>query len=240
MKKMTSKRHDNERHLFSGTMKMADLLDINFQLMGVLSRVGIPFGFGDDSVEDACQKYGVSTNTFLLICNVYTYDGYIPSAETLRNIDVKDIVTYLRQSHSYYMGVLMDLLEGAIERMVQPCTDKYKAIIRNFFLQYKEELAKHFEYEEKEVFPYVESVLNHSAGDDFKIYQYEENHSNVEEKLCDLKNIVMKYMPKECDSQKVYHVLLYIFSLEKDLEKHTSIENDILVPVVNRLEEHEK
>ena len=75
---------------------------------------------------------------------------------------------------------------------------------------------------------------------DFAIIQYEENHTNVEEKLGDLKNIIMKYLPKECDDRQISVVLFNLYLLEMDLEKHTAIEDDILIPMVNRLEDHEK
>ena len=61
----------------------------------------------------------------------------------------------------------------------------------------------------------------------------------MEEKLEDLKNLVMKYLPPVCDQQDTYKALFYIFSLEEDLEKHTVVEDEILVPIVNRLESHE-
>jgi len=235
---MTSRESD--RHLFSASMKLADLIDIDFNLLGVFSRMGLRFGFGDETVEEACRKNSVDTHTFLVICGVYSVDGYQPSKETLNKIDVKDIVKYLHQSHSFYMNVTMKTLADSIERMMEPCGEKQKAIIWKFFSEYKEELSKHFQYEEEVVFPYVESVLDHTEKEGFTINQYEENHSNVDEKLGDLKNIVMKYLPRECDGQQINNVLMNLYSFEKDLEKHTIIEDGILVPVVNRLEYHEK
>ena len=89
------------------------------------------------------------------------------------------------------------------------------------------------------MFPHAEAVLRKGADRTFTIGEYEENHSNVEEKLEDLKNLVMKYMPAVCDQQDIFKALFYVFSLETDLEKHTVVENDILVPIVNRLENHE-
>ena len=61
----------------------------------------------------------------------------------------------------------------------------------------------------------------------------------MEEKLEDLKNLGMKYMPAVCEQQDSFKALFYVFSLATDLEKHTVVENDILVPIVNRLENHE-
>ena len=237
---MKKRRNDSDSLLLTGSMKLADLLDLNYNLLGVLSRVGLRFGFGDDTVDEACRKHGINAQTFLLICKVYTFAGYMPSSEVLRTADLRDIVTYLRSSHSYYMDTALTDLAAQIDRMLAPCDERHKKVIWCFFTAYKEELAEHFRYEEEVVFPYVQSVLKHMADKDFAIIQYEENHTNVEEKLGDLKNIIMKYLPQECDDRQVSEVLFKLYLLEMDLEKHTSIEDDILVPMVNRLEEHEK
>lgn len=219
-------------------MKIADLVDFNFNLLGVLTRLGIGFGFGDETVEEVCRRTGINANTFLLICNVYSFDGYRPSADVLREIDLRDIVRYLRRSHAFYMDVAVKSLADAIQQVIEPCDERRKRIIRSFFTQYKDELSRHFEYEENTVFPYVEAVLGHADHPGFTILQYEENHTNVEEKLSDLKNIVMKYLPPECDNKQIFNVLYYIHSLAEDLEKHTAIEDEILVPVVGRMEDN--
>ena len=44
--------NNTERHLLSPSMKMAELMDMNFTLLGVLTRMGIPYGFGDETVEE--------------------------------------------------------------------------------------------------------------------------------------------------------------------------------------------
>lgn len=226
-------------HLMSPAMKMADLMDLDFSLLGVATRMGLGFGFGEATVAEECAKRGIDPETFLLICRVYAFEGYRPTRETLENANLQDIVKYLHQSHAYYMDVVVPELAGALEQTIEPCENRQKKVIWKFFADYKEELSKHFAYEEGKVFPYVEAVLGARKDRQFTIGEYEENHSNVEEKLEDLKNLVMKYMPPVCGQQDTFKALFYIFSLEEDLEKHTVVEDEILVPIVNRLESHE-
>ena len=236
---MNAFQTDSDARILTGSMKLAELLDINYHLLGVLSRVGLHFGFGDDTVEEAYRKHGVNPQTFLLLCKVYTFDGYMPSADALRTADLRDILTYLQRSHAYYMDIALQDLADSLERMLTPCDERAKMVIRRFFSAYKDELAEHFRYEEEVVFPYVRNILDHAGSKDFTIYQYEVNHTNVEEKISDLKNILMKYLPEECDDRLTSEILFKIYLLEMDLQKHTSIEDDILVPMVNRLEDHE-
>ena len=218
---------------------MAQLLERNFQLLGVISRLGINFRFGEDTVAEVCRRDGVNTSTFLLICNVYSIPGYTPTEDFLANVDLDDIVKYLKRSHSYYMGEVKGGLREAIDKLTEPCDAGRKKVIMGFYHAYEDELEKHFQYEETIVFPYVKAVLAKTAGKDFSIARFEENHTNVDEKLGDLKNIVMKYMPPQCDNALISDVLWRLFMLQLDLEKHTFIEDNILVPVVNRLENNE-
>ena len=211
-------------------MKMAALLNVSPALPGVLTRLGIPFGFGDETVEEVCRRQDFDPETFLLICSVHAY-GVLPPKERIRKADLKGVLKYLRCSHAYYMEVAMKELTSALENLTEPCDERHRIIIRKFFNEYKEELLKHLEYEENTVFPQAEAALGHGrfAPDD-----YEENHSHVEEKLEDLKNLVMKYMPPACAQQDIFRALTLIFTLQEDLAKHILVEDGILVPIVNR------
>ena len=230
-------RGTHERNGMSPAMKMADLLDADFSLLGVFYRMGLSLGFGEESVAEVCEKAGLDAETFLLICRVHLVDGYRPSREALQNADLTAILEYLRHSHNYYTKVMLPDLENALEEMIVPCEDQQKRVIRRFFFDYRQELLAHFAYEEETVFPYVEEMLNSQDGNTFTIGEYEQNHSNIEEKLTDLKKLVTMYLPSACNQQDAYRVLFYLTSLRQDLTKHTLIEDDILVPMVVRMEE---
>ena len=221
----------------SPAMKMADLLDVNFSILGVFSRFGMSYGFGEATVKDVCDGMGIDPETFLIICKVYAFDGYRPSREQMEGACLEDIVRYLRLSHTYYLETMVPALAAAIEEMISPCDDIHKKVIRKFFGDYKEELERHFDYEEKTVFPYVEAMIDSREREPYTIGEYEKNHSNVEEKLDDLKKLVTMYQPSQSRSQDCFRVLFYLYSLESDLERHTFIEDGILVPVVSRMED---
>ena len=56
----------------------------------------------------------------------------------------------------------------------------------------------------------------------------------MEEKLADLKNLVMKYLPPECGQQDICRALACIYSLQEDVARHILVEDGVLVPIVNR------
>ena len=59
--KQTEHSFDNTergRLLFSPGMKLADLVESNYELLVVLARMGIPLGFGESSVGEVCRQRG--------------------------------------------------------------------------------------------------------------------------------------------------------------------------------------
>ena len=226
--------------VLSPSMKLADLIELNYSLLAVLSRLGIGLGFGENTVGEVCEEHGIDLSSFLLICGIYTYDDYIAPNNLLKAGNPADVVKYLHSSHSFYLDDELKKLEKSLEELVAPCDETQKKIIYRFFSEYRKEVENHFAYEEETVFPYVKSLLSGGSRNSYSIEQFEENHSNIDEKLNDLKNIVMKYLPSVCDTVLRNSVLYHIFFLEEDLDKHTLIENNVLVPMVTRLEEHEK
>jgi len=226
-----------ERVVFSEQMKLADLIDVNFKLLNVLSRLGISLGFGENTIKEVCERQGINLNSFLLICNIYTYDSYMPSADLLAGADPATIVDYLHNSHAFYLGKEFVGLENNLSAMVEPCDELQKKIVAKFFSDYRTQVERHFEYEEDVVFPYVQSLIDGGRQESYSIEQFEENHSNIDETLNDLKNIVMKYLPETCDTVLRNEVLYRIYRLEEDLLKHTLIEDNVLIPMVNKMEE---
>ena len=226
-----------QRIVFSESMKLADLIDVNFKLLKVLSRMGISLGFGENTIMEVCERQGIDLKSFLLICNLYTYDGYMPSAELMSGADPATIVDYLHNSHSFYMQKEFAGLEEELKAMVEPCDATQKKIVARFFADYKTQVKNHFDYEEEVVFPYIRALMSGQRHQSYSIDQFEDNHSNIDETLNDLKNIVMKYLPDTCDTVLRNQVLYRIYRLGEDLLKHTLIEDNVLIPMINKIEE---
>ena len=208
---------------FSTSMKMAELLERDSSLLGVFARMGLSFGYGDATVGEVCDSAGIDAGTFLIICKVYSDDSYRPSTEEFKDADNGVIVTYLSRSHDYYINVALKDLAADIGRMMFPCEEAHQKVIWKFFTDFKEELLKHFEYEEKNVFPYVTG-----PGEKVPIGSYEEDHSGTEETLEDLKNLVMTHLPASADQQEAFKVLSGITSLQSDIRKHILLEETAL------------
>ena len=221
---------------FSGNMKVAALVGSNYRLLGVLARVGIDGCFGERTVAEVCEQSGLDPDTVILLCEVYSSPDFKPSMDVLRRSHVGDVLRYLHQSHDYYLSQALVEIEEALEWLLAPCTPRQQQVVWNFFREYKTELKNHFGFEEQEVIPYVQDLIIGLHRSGFSIDRFEENHSNIDEKLSDFKNLVMKSLPAECDRRARLSLLFKLFALQEDLKCHTYIEDSILVPMVRLLE----
>ena len=117
-------------------------------------------------------------------------------------------------------------------------------MIGKFFDKYFKEVVEHLDYEDDVVFPYVlglndqlalKSPINTTAS--YSVTEYREHHNDIEEKLTDLNNLLIKYIPQKNDQQIRRKLLLILFELEYDLKIHSLIEETILIPMVEKMEQ---
>ena len=199
---------------YNRKMKMAQLVERDYHLLTVAERFGFNRSFGEKTVEAFCNEFDVDPDTFLLLCEVHSNPRFRPSEDLLRACRAQDVLQYLRASHEYYVNEAIAAMAASLETLILPCSDTQKRVIRKFLDDFRRELERHFEVEEQAVIP------------------YKENHAQIRETLSDLKNLIMKSLPDACDSSLRYAVLLSLFSLQEDIDRHTCIEDDVLVPLV--------
>ena len=224
--------------IYSSRMKMADLLASDMSLLSILQRLDIKLGFGEATVAEVCREYGISTDLFLIICNIYSFRDYTPQVETLTKDDIKSITTYLRASHRFYTSISFPQLHSNIHMLVKELDEVSRKLIDKFYDDYDNEVTSHFRYEEETVFPYIERLTSGELQESsmYNITQFEHNHSNINEKLSDLSNIIIKYLSQETTSKLRYEILGLIHFISNDLQKHSNIEDKLLVPLVSKLE----
>ncbi|MBO7652612.1 MAG: hemerythrin domain-containing protein [Bacteroidales bacterium] len=225
------------RTIFTAKTKMAEIIT-DYSLLTIIDRLNIKLGFGDASIDEICRRHNLSTDLFLMICRVYAIDGFAPDISNLTNGDIPKLIGYLQRTHKYWIESFFPNLHINIHTMLESCDERSAKILNKFYDDYDDEIQKHLDYEENTVFPYIISLGEgkKDVSNKFCIKDFEENHSNIEEKLHDLKNIVIKYLPENASQQSRINVLNEIFKIENDLNKHSVIENKILIPLVSKYE----
>ncbi|MBR6291887.1 MAG: hemerythrin domain-containing protein [Bacteroidales bacterium] len=219
-----------KRGIFTGRMKMADMIATNYDLILMLPRFGIPLGFGDKSVKDVCRDCGVDENFFLTVCNIYTFDDYRPDDEELARIDSRTVVEHLRASHKYYIDERLPHLQHHLDHIADRVGEQQAAVLKKYFVDYCREVRDHVRHEERNLTIMMESLrtgepLGKTLGE-----HYQKSHDNIKDKLSDLTQIIYKYIPGERLNEEMMELVFDILQLSRDLEKHAEIEEQLLVP----------
>ncbi len=222
--------------LFLSDSRLSDLITAHPSLLTLLTRLGISLGFGDRSIADVCEESGVDTGFFLLICNVYTFNNYVPSTPAILGTDMTGLVPYLEKSHKYYVDKRLPHIERHLDAIAQQLPGRIGPVFSSFFKEYKTEVETHFAHEERDVFPHIRALMSGQRDTTYSIGEFLHTHSDIEGKLDDLLNIVFKYLPPQADDDNVTDVVYDILRLSEDLKKHTFIEEKIMVPLVHHLE----
>ena len=74
-----------------------------------------------------------------------------------------------------------------------------------------------------------------AAGDDYHISIFRKQHSDIESRLTELRDILIKYYTGK--TGHVFHAVLFdIFTCADDLRQHNTVEDCLLVPLIELLE----
>ncbi len=229
---MTEKYHRND--------PMSDVISDDYRMLQLINRFGITLGFGDHSVADTCSAAGVDTATFLAVVN-YVKDETHSRPDALADVvSLPALMQYLKNSHSYFVDYrLPHIRRQLIEAIDYSAGGRIAFLILRFYDEWAAEVARHMEYENTSVHPYVERLLHGVLpAETFEsiVCRHEDNHSSIEKSIAELKSIIIKYSPTGTNAQHLSDVLMEIYMAEEDLLLHCRLEDTLFAECVRRLE----
>ena len=220
---------------YKKTDPMSVLVCENYPILLVMSRFGIPLGFGDKTIEEVCRDNRVDVDTFLSITNCLLDEDHAEVENTRFSIEA--MMQYLHNSHDYFLVFKLPAIRRRLLDAIDCGQKDVSFAILCFFDEYAAEVQKHMLYEEQVVYPYVTALLKKDTlPKGYSIEVFSKQHDQVEAKLGELKNILIKYYPAE-SSNELNSVLFDIFTCEEDLASHNYIEDALFIPAIKKLEQ---
>ena len=220
-----------KKGVYKETDKMSDLICENYPMVLVMNRFGIPLGFGERSIGDVCRLNGVDAFTFLTVVNFLTDEIQIVTDSICKQLSLPTLILYLHNAHYYFMDFRFPNMRNKLMEAISNCPEEVAIAISNFYDEYAREVNKHMKYEEEVVFPYVKNLLKGEVDTSYNITIFRKQHDQIDQKLSDLKNILIKYYPTE-GGYLLNSFLFDIFATEEDLETHSVVEDKLFIPVI--------
>jgi regulator of cell morphogenesis and NO signaling len=221
----------------------------NKSLTSVLER----FGFGEKdyhkTIEQAAKESNTDPDFILEIVKAFDSDNN-PDHKVLNRFPVETILKYLKSTHYYYLNKKIPEIELSLHDIIRRHHHGSTVLfaLGNLFIVYKRKLAEHIEGEEKELFPYVEYLIQQLRSEyidkkalevlsGFNIQLFEDAHTNVEEDIAKTRETILKFSPEKTYAMSYRIFLNQLELFERDLHRHSIIEDEVLVPKAKMLEQ---
>ena len=219
--------------MYEADDKMISIIADNFDTLQSLGRFGINLGFGDKTVREVCEHQQVDTYTFLAVVN-FTINGSREFDQEL--LSIPTLLHYLKASHDYYLNFQLPFIRKQLVDALD-VNDSLAKLIIKLYDEYAQEIHLHMEYEEQTVFPYVDHLLNNQVDENYDIGTFSKNHSKIDVKLRELKNIILKYLPSDMRHNNQLTATLYnLYINEEWLLNHAMVEDFLFIPAISYLE----
>lgn len=227
-------------------LNIADVVFDNPHLILLLEHFGIYVPLEEKSVQEICVANNLNVDLFITFANLYNGVSFVAPVHFSFD-QVLTIIRFLKSSHTYYTEEKYPDIRAIIRQMYEDDNQKEMLLVEKFCSDYFKELTQHLDYEDKVAFPYMASLYNHienkkrfTAPVKYSVKEYKEHHNDIEEKLIDLKNLLIKYLPQKNDQQKRRKLYFNLYEMEFDLNIHAKIEDLILIPLVEQMEQYLK
>lgn len=212
---------------------MADLIDGNPYLLLMLQHFNIDFRVSDRTVLQLCNQYGISEQLFISIANLYNGSG-IRGEQPFTKKDLLRVIDFLKSSHNYYRFDKYPQISTYIRQLQENHPEKELKLLEKFFNEYFTEVREHLDYEDEVAFPYFITLLDREKSvhnqEVYSSREYSDHHTDIELKLKDLKNLLLKYIKIDNDLDLRRKLFMSLYELEFDLYIHSLIEETILIP----------
>lgn len=215
-------------------------------LLHMVNWFGLLLGQGDKSIKDQCEAAGVDAFTFLEVLNFVIDDKL--QAHLAPNSEVSDfsrlhmatLLKALRASHHTFLEYRFPQARRKILSSLDYAhQNDVSFLILKFFDEYMREVRQQIEIESQRIYAKIEALLEGAPSKEFNIEQSVSNGDELDKKLWELKNIIIKYSvsPSMNERNLLCDALLTISQLEHDFRIHQQIEKYFLFPTAQWVEQ---
>lgn len=228
--------------IITSEQKLADIVLKNYHLIPVINGFGIELGFGDKSIADVCLEHEIDNDFFSALLNIVSYDAYI-FEQNIGVLNIPKLIFYLRSSLVNYQKDQVNVINIHISQLISSSSVKTKnlELIENFYLSFKKEFEEYF-LDVDGFYSYIIKVFDEFTSDKktgsfdkLNFDNYSRKYSILNEKLSDMKSLLVKYLKGDFDS-RIRNAIIYIISrFQSDLHSYIRLQNRLLKPMVEEM-----
>ena len=238
--------------MITKTDLFSSIINNNKSISSVLDLFGVGEVDYNRTIEEVGLALSINPDFMVAIIKAFDQDSK-PDKKLLMSFPLETILDYLKKTHRYYLDKKIPEIELSLLDIIRQNNQEDSVLVAlgNLFIAYKKKLIDHIKSEEDELFPYIEFLITQFRGDfnytvaqkiisKFTIQHFEESHSNVEEAIERTRETIVRYSPQKSFVMSYRIFLNQLDLFEKELHRHSIIEDEVLVPKALQIEDFVK
>ena len=201
----------------------------------VFERSALPLRVGDKTLTQIAQERGIRVQLLINLLQL-SLGRDLSEVSTFLLGDVPHLIDFLLNGHEYYINEANPNIAALLGSILPDTDTPNRELLRNFFDRYMHEAREHFDYEHDVVFPYARTLFANKDSSGYRMQEYKHRHTDIRVKLEDLQHLLLRYLPPLLDASLARRLLYALDILCTDLKIHTCIEDEVLIPLVEKME----
>lgn len=160
--------------------------------------------------------------------------------ESFEKYEINTLIEFLTKSHAFYLQYAIPSLQRSIDELIRTSTDDavlHKAS-RVLMRGFTGDLKDHFTHEENYLFRYAKQLSDdlRTVMIPYSVSQFRKEHGAF---LVDIEKVIAffeMYRRKLADNMAYRIVLQQLQNLKADMDLHGLIEDEVLLPKIEKLE----
>ena len=231
------------------TQTIGDIVADDYRTAAVLERYGLDFCCGGQrTLDEACRERGVETGR--VAADLNSLDGVPDVRLRLSDWPLDAVIDHIVTRHHRYVREAIPVLLSHTSKLERVHGERHPELVQvaRLFEGIAHDMTLHMAKEEEILFPYVRDLFEaDGAGEPVgpspfgtvqnPIRMMEREHEATGDAMARIRELTAGYQPPEtaCTTYRVCFQELQQF--ERDLHLHVHLENHVLFPGAQRLEE---
>lgn len=228
---------------------IGELLAENHAYASVMHWHGIDaFAYLGFTLDEVCKLKNIDAGAIQVELLKQEHKLSLPGLEKLKHYAPSRLCNYLLNNHHNYAQRMLPVIEHHIQQTQLQLSDNYPQLhlLANIFATFKADFLKHIAYENEKVFPYIKKLEHYTVDfnnavlvqiKDFSIRDFILKHHHDDDEMRNIRALLKNYAIEARDALPYKVLMNELKTFEQDLREHSTIEEEVLVPMAYRMEQ---
>ena len=219
-----------------------DIVQEDFKYAKALDTFGIEFyNHYNQTINEVCLKKGIDKNS-LLGYRISLDESFDLDFEKLKTSPINLVIEYLKHNHSYFIKNRLPYIKSLISNLnLEDKKYNFFNDLKFVFPIFYEDFVDHILEEEKYIFTHIMNLFqvekdskDHArlffAIKNLSLKDIAQEHLEEDSEMSGIRGLTKNYSIKNIENLHLKVIFQELKDFDKELEKHSDIENKILFP----------